>query len=147
MKTFHSFRYIFLSLYLVYAVSPLAGNVDKAPLGGITADRSSTSLHLLLVDRFLSFVFDGDQAREEEADPADDFLVKKFRCLPAGQSLAKKLLSEGHAVVQQDVQESGCCTPKLHFTFEYSIPHDPVAAAFDGYGSHYSGLAPPVSFS
>ena len=140
----HYFRYILLSVYLIYAVSPLIGNVDNAPLGGITADRSTVSLRLLVVDRLLSLIFDECEAGEQGEDSSDDFLVKKFRCLPAGHSLGKKIISEGHTEMHHIVQDMYGCEHERRGPVYIAVP-EPIPHIFDGYSTLHSGQSPPLS--
>lgn len=142
---FHYLRYILVFVYLVYAVSPLMGSVDKAPLGGLTAARTEVSLRLLVLDRLLSFVFDDAGAAEQgEIDTTEDVMVKKFRCLPAGNSLGKKIISEGHTEMQHIVQDLDDGGHEQRGPVYIAVP-EPIPHIFDGYSTLHSGQSPPLS--
>jgi len=144
MKMLHYFKYILLSVYLIYAVSPLVGNVDNSPLGGITKDRSTATLHLLLVDLLLSCMVDECEPVEQgEVDSTDDFLVKKFRCLPSGRSMGKKIIAESHIRLQHIVPVIDCSDCQQQVPAYAAVP-DPLSHIFAGYSTLHSGQSPPL---
>lgn len=148
VKRFHIIRYLFLAMYLLYAVSPLLVTSDNTPLVGTITARSSITFRLLIVDRLLDFLFEGGyDGGKEETGQSDDFLVRKFRCLPGGNSLGKKIFSESHYSVPPHIMHDSYCSGMEQRSFAHPVTNASVPAARDGYGSHYSGLSPPVSFS
>lgn len=139
-------RHLFLFLYLIYAVSPMIGDVDR-PARGITADGSSAVVKLLLVDRFLDALFDVDrQDTAGDDDPSDDFFVRKFRSLPGGNSLGKQIYSESHAETSQ-LSEQPDLTSLQTGIVSHDVSSFPAPEPFEGHGTQHSGLAPPYLLS
>jgi hypothetical protein len=139
-------RRLFLLLYVIYAVSPMVGDVNGVPAGGITAERASAIIKLLVVDRAMAALFDSPGGCAEDHDASDDFFVKKFRSLPGGNSLGKQMFSESHTEASR-LSEQPDLTSLQTGIVSHDIISIPAPEPFDGYGTQHSGLAPPYLLS
>lgn len=138
---------LFVLFYIIYATSSVIGEVDRMPAGSITADRTTISIKILNLDYIMTLLFDADDSREEaDNEVGDDFLVKKFRCVPGGQSLGKQMLSESHTQSSLLAEQQDIASHQTSL-----ISHDIITPAvptpFEGYGTQHSGLAPPYLLS
>ncbi len=144
MKIMHRFKYVFLCLYLVYAVSPMmADTEDSAPLNGVTSERESPVIKILLWDRLLAGLLQQGESREPgDNDIGSDFLVRKFRSLPADHSLGKRIFAETHASTPCDISTADNLCSAQYVPY-LAATSDHLRIPFQGYGTLHSGPAPP----
>ncbi len=148
MKIMQRYKFIFLCLYLVYSVSPMMADTgDSAPLNGFTSERESPVIKILLWDRLLSGLMQqGESSEPGNNDIGSDFLVRKFRSLPADHSLRKQIFAETHASTPYDISTADNLCSAQHVPY-LTVTSDHVPLPFQGYCTLHSGLAPPFFFS
>ena len=148
MKILHRFKYVFLGLYLVYALSPMMADTgDSAPLNGFASERESPVIKILLWDRLVSaFLQQGESDGTGDNDIGGDFLVKRFRSSPAGHSLSKQIFAETHASNLYDVSDTDNLSSAPYVPYP-TRTSDHVPIPFQGYGILHSGPAPPFLLS
>ncbi len=148
MKIMHRFKFVFLGLYLVYALSPIMADTgDSAPLNGVTSERESPVIKILLWDRLVAFLMQqGESDETGDNDIGSDFLVRRFRSLPAGHSLSGQIYAETHVSTPHDIsiEDNLCSTQYVPYP---TLTSDHVPIPFQGYGTLHSGPAPPFLLS
>jgi len=147
MKLINVIKYFFVSLYVLYAISPLIGGVNEASIG-FTNDKTYAGIRILFVEKILSAVLDEQDAVEpDNSGDGSDFLVKRFRLLPGGNSLGKRLSIESR-IAAADLLLTPDLTGTEQTNLFHSISRDIVPGPFlKGYGTIHSGLAPPCILS
>jgi len=147
MKLINILKYIFVSLNLLYAVSPLIGGVNDTSIG-FTNEKTYAGIRILFVEKILSAVFDDSEAAvPDDSDAGDDFLVRRTRILPVGNSFGKRLSIESR-VAAADLFLTPDITDTEQTHFFHTLSHDVLPGPFlKGYGRIHSGLAPPSILS
>lgn len=122
--------YIVLSLFLVYAVSPLSYSIEYKPQA-----EASASIRLLIVDLILS-KFKNNNKESHDKPFSVNLLLKKKRAVLSSEKLSKKYIKSFALVA------SNAIPPKASFVS--TIIEDYKPGLKKGFHQSYSGLSPPL---
>lgn len=136
---------LFLVYFIVFTISPLTGDVEKA-FGAAKKTRPSVvSVDIFVVDYVMSFLLDAVTPQDQESDDQQtdaDILVRKARTIPKIADLARQIFSDSResTIGQVAISEYYFNSKTLN---SFQTANDAVTRPVRGYAASYSGLSPP----